>query len=308
MRPGKKIVVGTRGSRLAMIQAGMVIAELSRIHPDLEFKPLAIRTTGDRRRRASLEELGGTGIFVKELEEALLNKDIDMAVHSLKDMPTDTPDGLRIAAVPQRGDPRDVLVSARGKLSELPAGAVIGTSSPRRAVQLKAQRPDVEIRPLRGNVDTRLKKVSSGELDGAMMAAAAMVRMGLEDRITEYLPADGCIPAVGQGALAVEVRADDERVAGLVSSLEHTPSRAEVTAERSFLRALGGGCREPIAALGTVDNDTLYLDGMVANHDTGQILQAEVKGDSSDAEGVGARLAQQMIELGAAELIGGIKA
>jgi len=308
MRPGKKIVVGTRGSRLAMIQAGMVIAELGRIHPDLEFEPLAIKTTGDRRKRVSLEELGGTGIFVKELEEALLNKDIDMAVHSLKDMPIDTPDGLRIAAVPERADPRDVLISGRGKLSALPEGAIIGTSSPRRAVQIKARRPDLEIRPLRGNVDTRLRKVSSGELDGAIMAAAAMVRMGMEDRVTEYLPADSCVPAVGQGALAVEIRADDERVAGLVSPLDHRPSRVGVTAERAFLRALGGGCREPIAALGVVDNDTLHLDGMVANHEAGQILRAEVKGESSNPEEVGERLAQQMIKLGAAELIGEIKA
>jgi hydroxymethylbilane synthase len=308
MRPGKKIVIGTRGSKLAMIQAGMVIAELRRIHPDLEFEPLAIKTTGDRRRRVSLEELGGTGIFVKELEEALLNKDIDMAVHSLKDMPTDTPDGLRIAAVPQRADPRDVFISGRGKLSELPDGAVIGTSSPRRAVQIKAQRPDVEIRPLRGNVDTRLKKVSSGELDGAVMAAAAMMRMGMEARVTEYLPVGSCVPAVGQGALAVEMRADDEQVAVLVSPLDHQPSRAGVAAERAFLRALGGGCREPIAALGVVDNDTLHLDGMVANHETGQILRAEVKGETSNPEEVGERLAQQMIALGAAELIGGIKA
>lgn len=308
MRPGGRIVVGTRGSRLAMIQAGIVIAELSRINPGLEFEPLAIKTTGDRRKRVSLEELGGTGIFVKELEEALLNKDIDMAVHSLKDMPTDTPDGLRIAAVPERADPRDVLISGRGKLSELPNGAVIGTSSPRRAVQIKARRPDLEIRPLRGNVDTRLKRVSSGEMDGTVMAAAAMMRMGLEDRVTEYLPADSCVPAVGQGALAVEICTDDERVAGLVSLLDHRPSRAGVTAERAFLRALGGGCREPIAALGTVDGDTICLNGMVANHEAGQILRAEVKGESSNPEEVGERLAQQMIKLGAAELIGEIKA
>ena len=308
MSPVNKIVVGTRGSRLAMIQAGMVIAELSRMHPGLEFEPLAIRTTGDRRKRVSLEELGGTGIFVKELEEALLNWDIDMAVHSLKDMPTDTPDGLRIAAVPQRADPRDVLISARGKLAELPAGAVIGTSSPRRAVQIKAQRPELDIRPLRGNVDTRLRKVSSGELDGTVMAAAAMMRMGLEDRITEYLPVDSCVPAVGQGALAVEIRAGDDRISGLVSPLDHRPSRAGVTAERAFLKALGGGCREPIAALGVVENDTLRLNGMVANCEGGRILRAEAEGESSDAEGTGARLARRMIELGAAELIGGIQA
>jgi hydroxymethylbilane synthase len=308
MSLGKRIVVGTRGSRLAMIQAGIVIAGLSKIHPDLEFEPLAIKTTGDRRKRVSLEELGGTGIFVKELEEALLNKDIDMAVHSLKDMPTDTPGGLRIAAVPERTDPRDVLVSSRGKLSELPDGAIVGTASPRRAVQLIAQRPDLKIRPLRGNVDTRLKKVSSGELDGAVMAAAAMMRMGMEDRITEYLPPDSFVPAVGQGALAVEIRADDERVAGLVSPLNNQNSRAGVTAERAFLKSLGGGCREPIAALGVADNDTLHLDGMVANHNTGRILRAGLKGDSSIPEGVGERLAQQMIALGAAELIGEIKA
>jgi hydroxymethylbilane synthase len=306
--PGKKIVVGTRGSRLAMIQAGIVIDKLSRIHPSLEFEPLAIRTTGDRRRRVSLEELGGTGIFVKELEEALFGSDIDMAVHSLKDMPTDTPDGLRIAAVPQRADPHDVLISSRGKLSELPDGAVIGTASPRRAVQLAAQRPDLEIRPLRGNVDTRLRKVSSGELDGVVMAAAAMMRMGMEDRITEYLSPDIFVPAVGQGALAVEVRAEDERVDGLVSPLDHQPSRAGVTAERAFLRALGGGCREPIAALGVVENDTLHLNGMVANHQTGQILRAEVKGECSNAEEVGEWLAKEMLALGAAELIGGIRA
>ena len=301
-------MVGTRGSRLAMVQARIVIAELSKIHADLEFEPLAIKTTGDRRQRVSLEELGGTGVFVKELEEALLSEVIDMAVHSLKDMPTDTPDGLWIAAVPERADPRDVLISSLGKLSELPDGAVVGTASPRRAVQLMAQRPDLKIRQLRGNVDTRLRKVSSGELDGVIMAAAAMMRMGMEDRITEYLPPDSCVPAVGQGALAIEIRADDERIAWLVSPLNHQPSRAGVTAERAFLKSLGGGCREPIAALGVISDTTLHLDGMVANHNTGQILRVEVKGDGSNPEEVGERLAQEMIALGAASLIGEAKA
>lgn len=306
MKPKKRITVGSRRSRLAIIQSRAIIAELSKVHPQLEFHLVEIVTGGDRDRGSSLEELGGIGVFVKELEEALLKGKIDLAVHSLKDMPTEASAGLRLAAVTERADPRDVLVSRLGNLSQLPPGAKIGTGSPRRAVQVLAQRPDLEIRGMRGNVDTRLRKVSSGDFDGAIMAAAALIRLGMEGSITEYLPVDSFVPAVGQGALGIEIRADDIQMAEMVAPINHEPSWLSVIAERAFLKALGGGCRAPIAALGTVANGALHLRGMVADPAGGDILRAEVEGNALAPEEVGNRLAQKMI--GARSLIERAKA
>jgi len=305
MKSAKRIVVGSRGSKLAIIQSQLVISELAKTHPHLQFELLAITTTGDRRKHTPLEELGGVGVFVKELEDALSKRRIDLAVHSLKDMPTETPEGFRLAAVTERADPRDALVSSLGKLAELPPGARVGTGSQRRAVQLLAQRPDLEVRPLRGNVDTRLGKVSSGELDAIVLAAAGLVRLGLESVITEYLPPEVFVPAVGQGALGIEVRAEDDETAEMVGRVNHEASWLGVTSERAFLESLGGGCRVPIGALATVEDTRLHLMGMVADPIGGEILYAEVEGSALAPEEAGTQLAQKMMGLGAASLLEG---
>lgn len=302
-----RIVIGSRKSKLALLQAQEVVDSLAAVYPHLSFEIVKIKTEGDRDRITSLKVLGGKGVFVKELEEALLRRDIDIAVHSLKDMPTDIPDGLTLAAVTRRMDPRDVLVSNGGVgLSRLPAGSRIGTSSQRRAVQLANCRRDIAVSDMRGNIDTRLRKCAGGEVDGLLIAAAALIRMKLEARITEYLSTDIFIPAVGQGTLGIEVRAEDGAMGELVAPLNHESTWREVGAERAFLKALGGGCREPIAALAVVKGTSLRIRGMVANSATFEVMYADVKGYSSQAEQLGVLLAQRMMEMGAERLIGRI--
>jgi hydroxymethylbilane synthase len=242
-------------------------------------------------------------MFVKEVEEALLNNRIDIAVHSLKDVPTKLPQGLSLAAVTARLDPRDVLVSRSGKLTELAPGSTIGTGGLRRAAQLLAYRPDLKVIGVRGNVDTRLEKVSCGELDGIIIAAAGVIRLGQESRITEYLPLESFLPAVGQGALGIEVRAEDKEMTELVHPVNHKPTWQSVVAERAFLNALGVGCRAPVAALGTMNGNTLTLQGMVATTDGSKILRATEEGDSLAPEQIGNRLAQRMVNMGALQLI-----
>jgi hydroxymethylbilane synthase len=303
MKPDGRVAVGSRRSKLAMLQSRSMIVELSSIHPGLEFDLVEITTMGDRHRDVSLEVLGGEGVFVKELEEALLDGRIDMAVHSAKDMPTEVPDGLCLAATPRRVDPRDVFVSRSGRLADLAPGASIGTGSQRRAVQIAAQRPDLDIRGLRGNVDTRLKKVSSGVFDGILLAAAALIRLGLEEHITEYLSPDVVVPAVAQGSLGIETRAGDDRMAGIVAPLNHEPTWHAVIAERVFLKALGGGCRAPIAAFGSVEAGRLYMRGMVADPAGKTILRHDIEGNASDPEETGNVLAHELIEMGAADLV-----
>ncbi|MBT4511761.1 MAG: hydroxymethylbilane synthase [Chloroflexi bacterium] len=295
--------IGSRGSKLAVIQAEYVRDQLVSLNPGVEFEMVTVTTTGDQNTTVSLEKLGGEGVFVKELEEALLKKQIDIAVHSLKDMLTTIPENLRLAAVPQRVDPRDVIISPAEKLAELPAGAKIGTGSQRRAVQIRALRSDIEICGLRGNIDTRIRKAFSDELDGIVMAAAALIRLGMEDRISEYLSTEDFIPAVGQGALGIEIRANDARTYEIVAPLDHQPSCQCVTAERSFLRALGGGCRAPIAALGIVEDEKLSLNGIVSDPQGNTILHASIEGSASEPERVGRELAAKMIDMGAESLV-----
>ncbi len=295
--------IGSRGSKLAVIQAEYVRDQLVSLNPGVEFEMVTVTTTGDQNTTVSLEQLGGEGVFVKELEEALLKKQIDIAVHSLKDMLTTIPDNLRLAAVPQRVDPRDVLISPGGKLAELPNGAKIGTGSQRRAVQIRALRPDLEICGLRGNINTRINKAFSDDLDGIVMAAAALIRLGMEDKITEYLSIEDFVPAVGQGALGIEIRANDARTYEIVAPLDHQLGCQCVTAERSFLRALGGGCRAPIAALGLVENEQLSLNGIVSDPQGNTILRAGIEGNAFDPERVGTELASKMIDMGAESLI-----
>ncbi len=299
----KHLRIGTRGSKLAVVQAEAVRDRLASLNPELEFEIVKVSTTGDQNTGISLEQLGGEGVFVKELEDSLLRGEIDLAVHSLKDMLTTIPDGLRLAAVPQRVDPRDVLLSSSGRLSELPPKARIGTGSQRRAVQLMALRSDLEVCGLRGNIDTRIRKAFSSELDGVVMAAAALIRLDMRDKITEYLSVEDFVPAVGQGALGIEIRADDAHTYETVIPLNHELSWLSVTAERAFLRAMGGGCRSPIAALGTIENGNLCLNGIVANADGSKILRSGVEGNASVSEKIGEDLASKMIGMGANELI-----
>lgn len=300
----KNIVVGSRSSRLAVLQAKELMGQLRNAMPELELSLVKIKTQGDKDRKSPLIQIGGRGVFVKELEDALLGGEIDIAVHSLKDMPSQLAAGLEIAAVPVRRDPRDALVSgSRRTLAQLPPGARIGTGSQRRAVELQAFRPDLKICPLRGNVDTRVNKVRSGELDGIIVAAAALERMGWRDKATEYLPIEIFMPAACQGALGVEVRAGDG-AATTVALVNDEASWQTTTAERAFLRTLGGGCRSAIAAIARVeDNDTLHIEGMVAGTLSRKVIRAKLSGLSQMPEQLGERLAQKMLDMGAGKLI-----
>jgi len=299
----RRIITGTRGSKLALIQAESVATKIREFVPHLEVTVSKIVTKGDRNHHIQLAHMEGIGIFVKELEAALSSGRIDVAVHSLKDMPTQIPHGLCLVAVTERLDPRDVLISGGQKLAELTAGSRIGTGSLRRAVQLGACRPDLEVCSVRGNADTRLRKVAEGELDGVILAAAAMQRLGWQEKITEYLPLEHFLPAVGQGALAIEARSDDWEVAELLAPLNHVPTWQSITAERAFLEALGGGCRAPIASLGTFKNGTLQLDGMVADVGTKKIIRSLAKDSALSPQELGARLAQKLLAMGADEFI-----
>ena len=297
------ITIGTRGSKLALVQAEWVLAKLREINPGLKASIVKIVTRGDQEINTGLDKFAGQGIFVKELERALIDGKIDLAVHSLKDMPITIPGELSLAAVTLRFDPRDVLISRAGRLTELIPGSKIGTGSIRRTVQLLAYRSDLEICEIRGNIDTRLRKVFKGELDGIVIAAAAMIRMGGEDKITEYLPVEHFVPAVGQGALGIEIRSSDKETTTLVSYVNHEATWQSVVAERVFLQALGGGCRSPIAALGMISDNTLKLEGMVASTSGSNILRCSEEGIALAPEEVGTRLAQKMIEMGALDNI-----
>jgi hydroxymethylbilane synthase len=303
--PAERIIrVGTRGSPLARRQTDAVLAALRQRFPDRRFEARPLRTSGDRRARAPLDRLGGVGVFVKELESALLAGEIDMAVHSLKDVPTAVPEGLTIAAVVEREDPRDALVSRSGaKLTELPPGARVGTGSPRRACQLRALRPDIEVVGIRGNVDTRLRKVAVGEMEAVVMAAAALARMGWLGRASEVLSFDVMLPAPGQGALAIEVRDDDEAARQMAEAVDERDCHRAATAERAFLRRLGGGCAVPIASLGSVEGGRLRLRGLVGDAMGRRILRAELQGPADDAEVLGVRLAERLLSEGAGELL-----
>ncbi|MBI4187462.1 MAG: hydroxymethylbilane synthase [Chloroflexi bacterium] len=304
----KAVTIGSRGSSLALIQAELAAARIKEVNPHLDVNIVKISTKADRDGDVLLDRIGGVGVFVKELEEALIDGRIDLAVHSLKDMPTEIPPGLCLAAATERQDPRDVLISRAGKLAELPTGSRIGTGSFRRAVQLAARRPDLKAEGIRGNVDTRIRKVLSGEFDAVILAAAALIRLGWEDKISEYLPLEHFLPAVGQGAMGIEIRAEDEEIAEIVSSINHLPTWQSVAAERAFLSALGGGCRAPIAALGTVSGGTLRIEGMASNKSGSRSLRAAEEGDAAQPQAVGMKLAQRLLSMGASEFIEEVKA
>jgi hydroxymethylbilane synthase len=300
----RTLVIGTRGSRLARIQAEAVREMLSSLHPDREWVLKDIRSEGDILRQASLASIGGRGVFVKALEDRLLSGEIDLAVHSLKDMPTGLAASLEIGAVLAREDARDVLVSRCGSaLDALPAGAVVGTGSVRRRAQLLAYRGDLVIQDIRGNVDTRLRKLSSGGYDALVLAAAALIRLGRSSAITQYLPPTLMLPAAGQGALAVEVRERDEQAKGLVQPLNHAPTEKAAIAERAFLSALGGGCTVPVAAYAVVSDKGLTLQGLVADLNGGRVIRDGETDSPLQAEAIGGRLADRILSRGAARIL-----
>ena len=304
---GRVVRVGTRGSRLALIQTDLTLAALREAHPGLQFEVVTVTTQGDANRTAPLAGMG-LGVFVKEIERRLETGEIDMAVHSLKDMPTALPDGMAIGAVLERADPRDALVSHLGTtLGEFPEGARIGTSSPRRVAQVAERRPDLKIVPLRGNVDTRLRKAAGDECDGAILAAAGLLRMGLEDVITDYLAPEEFVPPPGQGAMAVEVRADDAWLVGALSAIDHPATSAAVTTERAFLEALGGGCQVPVGAYAEADDggDSLRLTVFMGAPDGSAAYRDSVVGSASDASGLAATAWERLRGQGAAALLSG---
>lgn len=301
---GKTFILGSRGSTLALAQTREVMESLQALYPQHRFSLQIIKTTGDRVADLPLPQIGVKGVFVKELQQALLAGEVHLAVHSYKDLPVESPPGLAIAAIPRRDDPRDVIVSRSGlPLSQLPSGARVGTSSPRRQAQLRALRPDLEYYNLRGNLDTRLRRVGEGIVEAAAVAAAGMKRLRWEARITEYLSPEVCIPAVGQGALAIEIREEDEETRALVAALDHRPTHRAITAEKAFLRHLGGGCHTPIAALGQIEDGTLRLWGMVASPDGSHLLKDKMEGNAEAPEEIGALLGETLLSLGAAKLL-----
>ena len=303
-----RLVIGSRGSRLALWQAEQARERLIRLNPGFQIQIEVIKTTGDVK-PDPLSVIGGKGVFTKELEDALLDKRIDIAVHSLKDLPTTVPDGLSLSAICEREDPRDALVLRAGQkvdsLRELPANSVVGTSSQRRLAQLKALRKDLVVKDLRGNVDTRVRKLDEGQYDALILASAGLIRLGLEDRITYAIATSEMLPAVGQGAIAIEIRADDEVAIEATSKLNHRETELACRAERAFLRALGGGCQFPIAGHAVVDGEMLKLEGLVAKPDGSEIIHDHLSGPSNQAEGIGVALAKRLIERGANSLLNG---
>jgi hydroxymethylbilane synthase len=305
------LTIGSRGSRLALWQAEWVRARLSALHPRVTVAIEIIKTSGDVLKDAPLAVIGGKGVFTKELEEALLKGRIDLAVHSLKDLPTILPDGLVIAAITEREDARDALVLRAGlqsdspSLKSLPEKSVVGTSSPRRLAQLKHLRGDITVRELRGNVDTRLRKLDAGDYDAIILASAGLRRLGLSERISASLATEEMLPAVGQGALAIEMR-DESEALKLVALLEHAPTRAACTAERSLLRALGGGCQLPIAAHATIEEGRLSLEGLVAAVNGDVIIRDAIAGQITEANSLGETLGGQLLTRGAQPLLAGL--
>ncbi|MCD4787349.1 MAG: hydroxymethylbilane synthase [Desulfobacterales bacterium] len=305
----KSIKIGTRGSKLALWQANWVKSALISINPSLSVDLIIIKTKGDKILDVPLAMVGGKGLFVKEIEEALLDGRIDLAVHSMKDMPAEIPHGLCIGAVPERETPNDVLISKNGLLfSELISGSRIGTSSLRRSAQLRHARPDIVILPLRGNLDTRLKKLETENMDATILAAAGVKRLNYESRITEYLDENIMLPAVGQGALCIEIRENDAEIEPIVTALDHQKTRSAVIGERAFSNCLEGGCQVPIAAYGKIEKNIFTLSGLVADIDGKTILKKTLSGPVEQSESIGVKLADSLISMGAKKILENIKA
>ncbi|PYE52806.1 hydroxymethylbilane synthase [Deinococcus yavapaiensis] len=302
----RSITIGTRGSSLALAQTRWVVARLKEEWPDTDFRIQTISTKGDRDRRALVTAAKGEkGLWVKDIEDALLSSRIDIAVHSLKDLPTEQPDGLEIASIPKRVDARDVLIGKEGfkKLAELPSGARVGTSSVRRKAFLRAVRPDLEIRDLRGNVDTRLAAVSEDGYDAIILAAAGLIRLDLRHRIDELVDPAVLLPAPGQGALALETRSDDDLSIEVAYAIHDRTTDDRTTAEREFLAGLGAGCLAPVGAFANVKGGTLLLEGWVGALDGTKVIRATIEGEPDECADLGAQLAEDMLAQGARDLV-----
>jgi len=300
----EKFTIGTRGSDLALWQANYVKGELERLNPDCDFEIRIIKTTGDEVLDVSLSKIGDKGLFTRQIENELLSESIDLAVHSLKDLQTEQPDGLTIGAVCKRETPNDVFISrAGGSIDDLPPGARVATGSLRRRSQLLHYRPDLKIEEIRGNVPTRLKKFDGSELDGMILAYAGLHRLGFGDRVDQLIPFDVMLPAVGQGAVAIEIRDGDERTANIVGGLNDQTTNLCITAERSFLRKLEGGCQVPIGAMAILDGSSLKLEGMVGSLDGSVVYRECIVGEASEAGSLGIRLAEILIERGARQVL-----
>jgi hydroxymethylbilane synthase len=318
-----KIVIGTRGSKLALYQAEFIRSKLRRLYPNLEIELNKIKTTGDKILDVPLANVGGKGLFVKEIEDALLKNEVDIAVHSMKDVPTEFPDGLHLAVICKREDPRDAFVSKirnskfeTRNFKALPSGAKVGTSSLRRSCQLLNIRPDLKILQLRGNLDTRIRKLDEGQFNAIILAAAGVKRLGLENRMTEILPVDISLPAIGQGAIGVECRVNDEVINNLIAPLNHPETSLCVRAERAFLKRLEGGCQVPIAAYARIINNPptppllkggegglLIIDGLVGSISGDRVIKGRIEGNSDNAESLGITLAEDVLSRGALEIL-----
>lgn len=298
--PRRTLTIGTRGSALALRQTEHVVGRLQTVASDLPVSVRIIQTQGDRVRDRALSQFGSKGVFVEEIENALLAGEIDLAVHSLKDMPTGQHEGLSLGAILERADPRDALVvwGGEGSLSSLSADARVGTSSLRRRAQLLATRADLQVADLRGNVDTRLRKLREGQYDAVVLAAAGLIRLGHAEAISEALPVEVMLPAAGQGALCVEMRAGDETTRSLIEFLDHPPTRQATQAERALLGRLEGGCQVPIGAYAEVADGQLRLRGLIAALDGARTVRQEIRGPASDASQLGGALAERLLSMG----------
>lgn len=293
-----KIRVGTRGSNLALIQTNWAIDRLKEKFPEVEFEVKIIKTKGDKILHLSLDKIGDKGLFVKEIESQLLEGEIDLAVHSMKDMPAEVVEGLKFAAVPKREDPRDVIILREGlnSFDELPIGATIGTGSKRRKYQLLRKRPDLNIVPIRGNIETRISKIESENLDGIVLAASGVIRADLEEKITEFLPVDLMIPAPAQGALALEIRENDEKLEKMIDAIRDEVSQIQTDAERSYLAGIDGSCHIPMGAYCEVDGEKLTLTGIFGDEDGEKITVASLEGDRDNPKELGSNLAKLVLK------------
>lgn len=327
----EKIIIGTRSSKLALWQAEHIKAELLKLYPAFNFEIKKIKTTGDKILDVPLARVGGKGLFVKEIEEALIKGEVDIAVHSMKDVPTELPKGLHLAVITKREDPRDALIIRKNdnkkdkvkSLKDLPKGSIIGTSSLRRSCQLLSHKPDIKIEPLRGNLDTRLRKLDEGKFDGIVLAVAGIKRLGIEKRITEIINPEIIMPAIGQGALGIEARTNDERINELLKPLDDNETRICISAERAFLKTLGGGCQVPIAAYARIVTEEanvqknqsminvssknykqlLIIEGFVGNLRGDKIIKDRIEGPPERAEDMGIQLAEMLLLKGAKEIL-----
>jgi hydroxymethylbilane synthase len=304
----QQITIATRGSPLALWQAEHVAARLEALHAGLKVSLLTMKTRGDKFLDAPLAKIGGKGLFVKELEVGLLEGRADIAVHSLKDVPVAFPEGLELALVMEREDPRDAFVSNRyDSLASMPAGTLVGTSSLRRQTQVRERYPELRVDWLRGNVNTRLGKLDDGQYDAIILAASGLQRLGFDQRIKVAIAPEECLPAIGQGVLGIEIRTDDNEVRELIAPLAHAETTLRVRAERAFNQTLNGGCQVPIAGYAVLEGDQIYLRGLVGNPDGSEVLRAEIRGSSDQAHELGVDLAQQLLARGADRILAALR-